>query len=72
VLSPLEHPAVAEAAARLHDQGWQVVRLPVAADGRIDPAALVPLLEPPTRLVSIGWASSEIGTLQPMAELARL
>jgi cysteine desulfurase len=72
VLSPLEHPAVAEAAARLHYQGWQVVRLPVAADGRIDPAALVPLLEPPTRLVSIGWASSEIGTLQPMAELARL
>ncbi|MFW6730300.1 MAG: cysteine desulfurase family protein [Synechococcus sp.] len=72
VLSPLEHPAVAEAAAQLQREGWQVVWLPVGADGRIDPADLAPLLAPPTRLVSIGWASSDIGTLQPMAELARL
>ncbi|MFZ4566064.1 MAG: cysteine desulfurase family protein [Prochlorococcaceae cyanobacterium] len=72
VLSPLEHPAVVEAAAQLQREGWEIVRLPVAGDGRIDPADLLPLLAPPTRLVSIGWASSEIGTLQPMAELARL
>ena len=72
LLSPLEHPAVAQAAGQLQRAGWQVVLLPVAPDGRIDPADLRPLLAPPTRLVSVGWASSEIGTLQPMAELARL
>ena len=72
LLSPLEHPAVAQAAGQLQQEGWQVVPLPVGPDGRLDPADLRPLLAPPTRLVSIGWASSEIGTLQPMAELARL
>ncbi len=72
LLSPLEHPAVAQAAAQLQREGWQVVLLPVGPDGRIDPTDFGPLLAPPTRLVSIGWASSEIGTLQPMAELARL
>jgi len=72
LLSPLEHPAVSAAAAQLQREGWQVVPLPVAPDGRIDPAGLAPLLAPPTRLVSIAWASSEIGTVQPMADLARL
>ena len=37
LLSPLEHPAVAQAAGQLQRAGWQVVLLPVAPDGRIDP-----------------------------------
>lgn len=71
VTTPLEHDAVlasADALRRLH--GFQVDLLPVDADGVVDPAALAVTLRPGTALVSIQHASNEIGTVQPIAELA--
>ncbi len=54
-----------------HGEGWSVTLLPVDQAGRVDAAALEPALTPETALVSIQWASAEVGTVQPMAELAR-
>jgi cysteine desulfurase len=66
VISAVEHPAVAAAAARLEAQGWDVVVLPVDPLGRICLEELERWLEPPTRLVSVIWGQSEVGTLQPI------
>ena len=71
VISPLEHEAVRESAAylrRLH--GFEVSELPVDGTGLVDPADLAAALRPDTALVSVLHASNEIGTVQPIAELA--
>jgi cysteine desulfurase len=71
VTSPLEHSAVLESAdylRRLH--GFEVDLLPVDSDGLVDPATLADALRPDTTLVSIAYASNEIGTVQPIPELA--
>lgn len=69
LISSVEHPAGEAAAARLADQGWLVERLPVNRQGLVDADALAAALTPPTRLVSIIWGQSEVGTLQSIASL---
>ena len=64
LLSAVEHPATVAAAARLEEQGWHVQSVPVDRAGRLDLAVFEALLEPPTRLVSIIWGQSEVGTVQ--------
>jgi cysteine desulfurase len=49
-----------------------VTRLPVSADGVVDPAALAAALRPETTLVSVMLGNNEIGTIQPLAEIAAL
>jgi cysteine desulfurase len=68
-----EHPAVlaaCDALRRLH--GVRVTALPVDGRGQVDPAALTAVLTDRTALVSIMLANNETGTLQPIAELARI
>lgn len=68
-----EHPAVLETCRsleRLH--GFQVTYLAVDGDGRVDPGALRAAITPRTVLVSIMHANNETGTMQPIAELARI
>ena len=72
VISPVEHPATIAAAETLLRQGWEVAKLPVDHRGVIDLVALHELLEPPTRLVSLIWGQSEVGTLQPLELVSRL
>jgi cysteine desulfurase len=69
VHSALEHPAVSDSAAALAREGVAVRILPVDEAGRADPAALDALLAEPAALVSVIWAQSEIGVVQPIAEL---
>jgi cysteine desulfurase len=70
VTSAIEHPAVLDTARALAAQGCSLTELPVDADGRVDPEAVRAALTDRTALVSIGAANSEIGTLQPLAEIA--
>ena len=66
LISAVEHPATVAAASQLQMAGWQVERLPVDHHGVVDLEALDRLLAPPTRLVSLIWGQSEVGTIQPI------
>ena len=72
LVSAVEHPAVAAAARQLEQRGWQLETLPVDGCGCVDLNALEALLAPPTRLVSVIWAQSEVGTLQPIEAIGQL
>lgn len=72
IISQVEHSAIAQPAEWLEAQGWAVTRLPVDRLGRVDPAALAAALRPETVLVSIVWGQSEVGTVQPIADLAAI
>ena len=70
VVSALEHPAVAASAASLGD-GWPVRVAPSTSDGVIDAGALAALVDADTRVVAVMLVSNELGTVQPVAEIAR-
>ncbi len=73
VTTPIEHEAVRESAdylRRLH--GFEITELPVDAAGLVSPESLRAALRPDTTLVSIQFANNEIGTIQPIDELAAL
>jgi cysteine desulfurase len=72
LLSAVEHPASYAAAAALERRGWRLELLPVDRAGGIDLEVLGERIVPPTRLVSILWGQSEVGTLQPIATIGRL
>ena len=73
VTTPTEHEAVLESADYLRrHHGFDVTELPVDADGLVDPSALEAALRPDTTLVSIAHANNELGTVQPIAELAAI
>lgn len=70
IVSAIEHPAVLESAAWLGRLGFEVTTLPVDHDGLVRPDDLAAALREDTALVSIQHASNEVGTIQPMTELA--
>ncbi|MFY9513984.1 MAG: cysteine desulfurase family protein [Rubrivivax sp.] len=72
VISAIEHPAVAAPAAALRDQGWAVSVVPVDAHGTVSAAAVEQALRPDTALVSLMHANNEVGTLQPVADVAAI
>jgi cysteine desulfurase len=71
VTSAIEHHAVGHALRHLEKFGFEVVELPVDRYGRIDPDELEAALNDRTILVSIMLANNEVGTVQPIAEIAR-
>ena len=72
ITTAIEHPASQATCDQLVGAGFRVTRLPVGADGRLDPGDLADALTPGTVLVSVMHANNEIGTLQPLADLAVL
>jgi cysteine desulfurase len=72
VTSSFEHPAILETCKHLEKLGYAISYLPVTADGIVVPDALTQALRPNTRLVSVMAANNVVGTLQPVAELARI
>jgi cysteine desulfurase len=70
VISAVEHPAVSGAAHQLTSQGWDLQEWPVDHHGRIRLELLDELLAPPTAMVSLVWGQGEVGTLQPLLEVA--
>jgi len=67
-----EHKAVLDSAHRLEKLGYRVTFLPVDRTGQIDPDDLRKALTAKTILVSIMYANNEIGTVQRIADLARV
>src|SRR3954464_14911382 len=72
IASSIEHEAVLNTFKALAKRGWTTTLLPVNASGIVDPEALAAALTDKTALVSVMHANNEIGTIQPIAELARL
>lgn len=72
IVSAVEHPAVMQPALHLRELGWDVSIVPVDETGRVDAAAVAQCLRPDTALVSVMLANNEVGTLQPIAEIAAL
>lgn len=72
VVSRIEHAAVREAARRLEREGFEVAWLGVDPDGVVDPAELEASLREDTAFASVMWANNEVGSVQPVEELARL
>ncbi len=72
VISAIEHPAVMQPALHLRETGWELTVVPVDSYGRVDPHAVAAAVRPDTALVSIMHANNEVGTIQPIAEIARL
>jgi cysteine desulfurase len=72
VTSTVEHPATQEPCAFLERLGVRVTRLPVDRTGLVDLDALSAALRRPTTLVSIMHAQNEVGTLEPIREIAAL
>ncbi|MEN6410714.1 MAG: cysteine desulfurase family protein [Anaerolineaceae bacterium] len=71
LISPVEHHAVSVTARQLADAyGFEVEMLPVDPFGRVDPEKLASRLREDTAVVSVIYANNEIGTVNPIAELA--
>ncbi|MCK9487508.1 MAG: cysteine desulfurase [Dehalococcoidia bacterium] len=71
VTTEIEHHAVLHSAQYLERFGFEVELLPVDECGRVTPDQVAASLRPDTALVSIGYANNEVGTVQPLAEIAR-
>jgi cysteine desulfurase len=68
----IEHEAILVTLKALARRGWRTTLLPVDATGIVVPEALEAALTDDTAIVSVMHANNEIGTIQPVAELARL
>ncbi len=68
-----EHPAVLKTCAALERlYGWRVTYVPVDEAGRVDPSQVERSIDDRTALVTIMLANNETGTIQPVAEIARI
>jgi cysteine desulfurase len=72
VTTAIEHPAVLNACAQLEREGVAVTYVPVGADGIVDPDDIRRALRPDTVLVSVMHANNELGTVQPVPEIAAI
>ncbi len=72
IVSAIEHQAVLEPALHLQREGWALTVVPVDGSGQVSVASVQAALRPDTALVSIMHANNEIGTIQPLREIAEL
>ena len=72
IASSIEHEAVLVTLRALARRGWRITLLPVDQTGIVDPEALRAAMADDTVLVSVMHANNEIGTIQPVVELARI
>jgi cysteine desulfurase len=70
--SAIEHVSVLSAARALKRSGFELELIPVDKNGLVDPAEVGRRLRPDTVLVSIMTANNEVGTIEPVAQIARI
>lgn len=72
ITSVIEHPAVLEPLAFIERLGAEITRVPVNRQGLIDPGEVWRAIRPETALISIMHANNEVGTIQPVMEIAAI
>ena len=72
ITSNVEHPAVEEVCRYLEEKGYRVTYLPVDEYGLIDPQQVEWAITQETILISIMHANNEVGTIEPIAEIAEI
>ncbi|MEK7748215.1 MAG: cysteine desulfurase family protein [Nitrospirota bacterium] len=72
ITSVIEHFSVAHPIKRMEQEGYQVTWLPVDQTGRVNPADVKNAICKETVLISIAHANNEIGTIQPIQEIAKI
>lgn len=72
ITSSIEHPAVYEVCQYLEKSGFQVTYLPVNEFGSVDLDTLEKAISPQTILITIMHANNEVGTVQPISEIAKI
>ena len=71
VTTPIEHHAALHTCDYLERFGFEIAHVPVDAEGMVSPSAVVRAMDPDTALVNVMLANNEVGTLQPIAEIAQ-
>lgn len=72
ITSSIEHPAVINPCRFLEQDGYEVSYVEVDSTGLIDPRSIVNEVRPDTILIAIMHANNEVGTIQPIAEIAEI
>ena len=70
ITTNFEHHAILHTCKQLEKEGFEVTYLPVDSDGLVTPEQLEAAIRPDTVLVSIMYANNEVGTIEPISELA--
>ena len=70
VTTAVEHHSIGHTVRYLEKFGFEIVEVPVDRYGRVDPDAIEAAITPKTILVSVMLANNEVGTIQPVAEIA--
>jgi cysteine desulfurase len=72
ITSCIEHPAVLEVCAYLEKNDFEIALLPVDESGLVNPADVTAAVTPRTILITIMHANNEVGTIQPISEIAQI
>lgn len=72
IISAIEHISVLRATRFLEKLGFKIIQVPVDGLGLVSPDKVAEVLTPDTVLVSVMMANNEVGTIEPVAEIARL
>lgn len=73
VTTPIEHHAILNTCAQLEREfGFQITRVPVSRQGVVDPDDVAAALTDRTILISVMYANNEVGTIEPLAEIAKI
>jgi cysteine desulfurase len=72
ITTAIEHAAVRNPCRFLEEQGYEITCVDVDANGRVDPESVAHEVRPDTILISIMHANNEVGTIQPIAEIAEI
>jgi len=73
ITTPIEHHAILNTAAQLEKEfGFEVTRVPVDRLGRVNPDDIARAITPRTILISVMYANNEVGTIEPLAEIAKI